>query len=80
VLGRYQLWLGGVDHNDISVKNLMYDNFNDDHGILNDYDLARCWPFTIRRALHRDDSGIATASHGPGNMKYICTVVVVAML
>jgi hypothetical protein len=40
VLGHYHLWLGGVEHNDISVKNLMYDKFNEDRGILNDYDLA----------------------------------------
>jgi Fungal protein kinase len=40
VLGHYQLWLGGVEHNDISVNNLMYDKLNEDRGILNDYDLA----------------------------------------
>jgi hypothetical protein len=40
VLGHYRLWLGGVEHNDISVKNLMYDKFNEDRGVLNDYDLA----------------------------------------
>jgi len=34
------LWVGGVKHNDISVKNLMYDKLNDDHGVLNDYDLS----------------------------------------
>ena len=40
VLGHRHLWVDGVEHNDISVKNLMYDKFNEDHGILNDYDLA----------------------------------------
>jgi hypothetical protein len=40
VLGHRHLWVGGVEHNDISVKNLMYDKFNEDRGILNDYDLA----------------------------------------
>jgi hypothetical protein len=40
VLGHYHLWVGGVEHNDISVKNLMYDKHNEDRGILNDYDLA----------------------------------------
>jgi hypothetical protein len=40
VLGHYCLWVGGVEHNDISVKNLMYDKDNNDCGILNDYDLA----------------------------------------
>ena len=38
--GHYHLWVGGVEHNDISVRNLMYDKLNDDRGILNDYDLA----------------------------------------
>ncbi|KAF8484070.1 hypothetical protein DFH94DRAFT_338639 [Russula ochroleuca] len=36
----HRLWLGGVQHNDISVKNLMYDKLNGDCGVLNDYDLA----------------------------------------
>ncbi|KAH9990115.1 hypothetical protein BJV77DRAFT_919392, partial [Russula vinacea] len=36
----YRLWLGGVQHNDISVKNLMYDRHEGNCGILNDYDLA----------------------------------------
>ncbi|KAF8465154.1 hypothetical protein DFH94DRAFT_639862 [Russula ochroleuca] len=36
----YHLWLGGVEHNDISVNNLMYDKLNGDLGVLNDYDLA----------------------------------------
>ena len=40
VLGHHRLWLGGVQHNDISVKNLMYDKLNGDCGVLNDYDLA----------------------------------------
>jgi hypothetical protein len=40
VLGHYHLWVGGVEHSDISVKNLMYDKVNGDSGILNDYDLA----------------------------------------
>jgi hypothetical protein len=40
VLGHHHLWVGGVEHNDISVKNLMYDKLNEDRGILNDYDLA----------------------------------------
>jgi hypothetical protein len=40
VLGHHHLWVGGIEHNDISVKNLMYDKLNEDHGILNDYDLA----------------------------------------
>ena len=40
MLGHYYLSLGGVEHNDISEKNLMYDRFNEDRGILNDYDLA----------------------------------------
>jgi Fungal protein kinase len=40
VLGHYHLWHGGVEHNDISVSNLMYDKANEDRGILNDFDLA----------------------------------------
>jgi hypothetical protein len=40
VLGHYYLWLGGVEHNDISENNLMYDKLNEDRGILNDFDLA----------------------------------------
>ena len=40
MLGHHHLWVGGVEHNDISVKNLMYDKLNEDCGILNDYDLA----------------------------------------
>ena len=39
MLGHYHLWLGGVEHNDISVNNLMYDKLHD-RGVLNDYDLA----------------------------------------
>jgi hypothetical protein len=39
-LGHHRLWVGGVQHNDISVRNLMYDKLNQDCGILNDYDLA----------------------------------------
>ena len=39
VLGHFYLWKGGVEHNDISVKNLMYDRLSD-RGVLNDYDLA----------------------------------------
>ena len=27
--GHYHLWLGGVEHNDISVKILMYDKLSD---------------------------------------------------
>jgi hypothetical protein len=38
-LGHHHLWVGGVHHNDISVKNLMYDKASG-RGILNDYDLA----------------------------------------
>jgi hypothetical protein len=40
VLGRRYLWKGGIEHNDISVGNLMYDKMNDDAGVLNDFDLA----------------------------------------
>ena len=40
MVGHYHLWLGGVEHNDISATNLMYDKLNDDRGILNDFDLA----------------------------------------
>ena len=40
MLGHHRLWIGGVEHNDISVKNLMYDKHNEYRGILNDYDLA----------------------------------------
>jgi hypothetical protein len=43
MIGHYHLWAGGIEHNDISVKNLMYDKLNDDHGILNDYDLAHLY-------------------------------------
>jgi hypothetical protein len=32
-LGHYHLWLGGVEHNDISVKNLMYNKLNGDSGV-----------------------------------------------
>ena len=40
MLGHYYLSLGGVEHNDISEKNLMYDRLSEDRGILNDFDLA----------------------------------------
>jgi hypothetical protein len=40
MLGHYHLWVGGVEHNDISAKNLMYDKCNEDRGVLNDYDLS----------------------------------------
>ena len=40
MLGHYHLWQSGVEHNDISEKNLMYDRLNEDRGILNDFDLA----------------------------------------
>jgi hypothetical protein len=40
VPGHYYPWVGGVEHNDISVSNLMYDKVNGDRGVLNDYDLA----------------------------------------
>ena len=40
MLGHYHLWRGGVEHNDISKNNLMYDKVNEDRGILNDFDLA----------------------------------------
>jgi hypothetical protein len=39
VQGRHHLWLGGVEHNDIGVKNHMFDKLNNDCGVLNDYDL-----------------------------------------
>ncbi len=40
MLGHYRLWDRGVQHNDISEKNLMYDKLNENRGILNDFDLA----------------------------------------
>jgi Fungal protein kinase len=40
VLGHRFLWKGGIEHNDISVSNLMYDKANNDAGVLNDFDLA----------------------------------------
>ena len=40
VLGHHCLWLSGVQHNDISVKNLMYDRREGNCGVLNDYNLA----------------------------------------
>jgi hypothetical protein len=40
LVGHYHLWIGGVEHSDISVKNLMYDKINENRGVLNDYDLA----------------------------------------
>jgi hypothetical protein len=40
VLGHRHLWKGGIEHNDISVSNLMYDKRNNNAGILNDFDLA----------------------------------------
>jgi hypothetical protein len=39
VLGHYHLWVGGVEHNDISVNNLMYDKHNG-RGVVNDFDLS----------------------------------------
>jgi hypothetical protein len=35
VPGHRQLWANGIEHNDISVKNLMYDETNK-RGVLND--------------------------------------------
>ena len=40
VIGYYHLWLGGVEHGDISVNNLIYDKHNGDCGIVNDFDLS----------------------------------------
>ena len=40
VLGHRYLWKGGIEHNDISVGNLMYDKANNCTGVLNDFDLA----------------------------------------
>jgi hypothetical protein len=40
VLGHRYLWKGGIEHNDISVTNLMYDKAKNDAGVLNDFDLA----------------------------------------
>jgi hypothetical protein len=34
VLGHYHLLAGGIEHNDINVKNLVYDKLNKDHAIL----------------------------------------------
>jgi hypothetical protein len=38
--GHYRLWIGGIEHGDVSVNNLMYDKLNGDCGVLNDFDLA----------------------------------------
>jgi serine/threonine protein kinase len=40
VSGHRYLWEGGIEHNDISVGNLMYDKMNNYAGVLNDFDLA----------------------------------------
>ena len=40
VLGHRHLWKGGIEHNDISVSNLMYDKTKNGAGVLNDFDLA----------------------------------------
>src|SRR5277367_4773944 len=40
LLGHRYLWKGGIEHNDISVSNLMYDKANNCTGVLNDFDLA----------------------------------------
>jgi Fungal protein kinase len=39
-LGHLHLWKGGIEHNDISVSNLMYDRATNCAGVLNDFDLA----------------------------------------
>jgi serine/threonine protein kinase len=39
-LGHRYLWKCGIEHNDISVSNLMYDKANNCTGVLNDFDLA----------------------------------------
>jgi len=48
VIGHFRLWEFKVEHNDISVTNLMYDKANDNKGVLNDFDLAHLcgyeWP------------------------------------
>jgi Fungal protein kinase len=42
VLGHRRLWQVGIEHNDISVSNLMYDKTKngEEKGVLNDFDLA----------------------------------------
>ena len=40
VSGHRYLWEGGIEHNDISVGNLMYDKTKNGEGVLNDFDLA----------------------------------------
>jgi tRNA A-37 threonylcarbamoyl transferase component Bud32 len=40
LLGHRRLWKGGIEHNDISVSNLMYDKTKNGEGVLNDFDLA----------------------------------------
>jgi hypothetical protein len=37
ISGHHQLWANGIEHNDISIKVLMYDETNK-RGVLNDYD------------------------------------------
>ena len=40
--GHYRLWVNGIHHGDISLKNLMYAILSTGElkGVLNDYDLA----------------------------------------
>jgi Fungal protein kinase len=40
VLGHRHLWNGGIEHNDISVSNMIYDKTKNGDGVLNDFDLA----------------------------------------
>ena len=40
VLGHRYLWKGGIEHNNISVSNLMYDKDKNRVGVINDFDLA----------------------------------------
>jgi hypothetical protein len=54
VPGHCQLWADGIECNDISIKNLMYDKTNK-CGILNDYDLAH-WT-TQRRPTGMEHTG-----------------------
>jgi len=53
VLGHRYLWKGSIEHNDISVSNLMYDKMNDDAGVLNNFYLANMrgseWPGETER-------------------------------
>ena len=66
VLGHRYLWKGGIEHNDTSVSNLMYDKANNDAGILKDFDLTHMSDPVGPNEHHSWHSIFLQKQHGKG--------------